>query len=129
MPFRYRIDEKLDIVVLKATGAVSAIDIISEVQEAINTKRGLGVSRRLIDMTEIEFSFNEKDARKILSMMQVQGKTLGTVKVAVLFTKVPKSFDFSNIRGLLNTEFLEIGVFTNKANAVTFLNSGGLRKK
>ena len=129
MPFRYKIDEKLDIVVLKATGDVSHIDIIAELQEAINTRRGQGISRRLIDMTDIEFSFKEEGVRKILSMMQVQGKILGTVKIAVLLKKVPKSFNFKNIQRMLNTQSLEIGIFTDQRNAVTFLNNSRLSKK
>ena len=65
MPFKHIVDEEKNIVVIKAKGKVSVIDIISEIEVAINTKRGDGVTRRLIDMTEQEFTYNLKDAQKV----------------------------------------------------------------
>jgi hypothetical protein len=127
MPFMHKVDEKLDVVIIKAIGEVSIGDIMSEIQEAIDTKRGDGITRRLVDMTDQEFIFNEADARKILTMLQVQGKALRPKKVALLFKQIPENFDFEKIRWLLNTEFLEIGVFTDKGDAVTFLNNGRQR--
>ena len=128
MPFKHRVDEKLDVVIIKAIGEVSIMDIMSEIQEAIDTKRGDGITRRLVDMTDQEFIFNEAEARKILTLLQVQGKLLRPKKVALLFKQIPEKFDFDKIRSLLNSEFLEIGVFTDKGNAITFLNSGSLKK-
>jgi len=66
MPFKHIVDEEKNIVALKAKGNVSVIDIISEIQAAINSKRGVGVTRRLIDMTEPEFTYDLEDAQKIL---------------------------------------------------------------
>ena len=80
MPFKHFVDEKKDIVVLKAIGKVSLVDIMSEIQVAINTKRGDGVKRRLVDMTEQEFTYNFEDAQKILKLVNVSANVLGSKK-------------------------------------------------
>jgi len=121
MPFKHFVDEKKDIVVLKAIGKVSLVDIMSEIQVAINTKRGDGVKRRLVDMTEQEFTYDLEDAQKILKLVNVSANVLGSKKIAILFKKIPDNFKFEEIKSLLNTPTFEMEVFTDKAAAARFL--------
>ena len=123
MPFRHKVDDKLDIVVLKGIGDVSVMDIISEIQEAISSRRGDGITRRLIDMTDQPFFFNLEDAKKILGLMKIQAKILKPRKIALVFKEIPESFDLEGIRSLLNSPTLKIGVFTDKSQAIRFLNA------
>ncbi len=122
MPFKHIVDEEKNIVVLKAHGKVSVMDIISEIQKAINTKRGDGIKRRLIDMTNQEFIYDLENAQKVLKMMAVSAKILGSRKIAVLFKEIPDDFDFDKIKTFLNSPNVVIEFFTNKANAARFLN-------
>jgi len=122
MPFKHIVDEEKNIVVLKAKGNVSVIDIISEIQIAIDTKRGDGVTRRLVDMTETEFTYNAKDAQKVVKMMKVSANVLGSKKVAILFKEVPKGFDLRELKSFLDLSTVEIELFTDKAKAARFLN-------
>jgi len=128
MPFKHIVDEEKNIVVLKAKGNVSVIDIISEIQVAIDSKRGDGVTRRLIDMTESEFTYDLEDAQKILKMMKGSANVLGSKKIAVLFKEIPDSFDFEKITSLLKSPILEIKVFTDKVKAAQFLNKPSAKK-
>ena len=80
MPFKHIINNDKNIVVLKAKSKVSVMDIISEIQVAINTNRGDGVRRRLIDVTEQEFTYNFEDAQKVLKMVNKSAKALGSKK-------------------------------------------------
>ena len=122
MPFKHIVDEEKNIVVLKAKGNVSVIDIISEIQVAINSKRGDGVTRRLIDMTEPEFTYNLEDAQKILKMMRGSANVLGSKKIAILFKEIPDNFELGNLKALLNSSKLEIELFTDKVKAAKFLS-------
>ncbi len=122
MPFKHIVDEEKNIVVIKAKGKVSVIDIISEIEVAINTKRGDGVTRRLIDMTEQEFTYNFKDAQKVLKMMKVSANVLGSKKIAILFREIPKNFELRELKSFLNLSTLEIELFTDKAKAAQFLS-------
>ena len=122
MPFRHVVDEKKDIVILKTIGKVSISDIITEIKAAITTKRGDGITRRLIDMTDQEFSFSFEGAKKILSALQLQGKVLRPRKIAIVFQEIPDSFDFDKIKPFLTSPILEIGIFTDKTKAIEFLN-------
>lgn len=122
MPFKHIVDEEKNIVVLKAKGNVSAIDIISEIQVAINSKRGDGVTRRLIDMTEPEFIYDLEDAQKILKMMRGSANVLGSKKIAILFKEIPDNFELGNLKSLMNSSKLEIELFTDKVKAAKFLS-------
>jgi len=122
MLFKHIVDEEKDIVVLKAKGNVSVIDIISEIQVAISTKRGDGVTRRLIDMTEQEFTYNFKDAQKVLKMMKVSANVLGSKKIAILFKEIPENFELKELKSFLKVSTVEIGFFTDKAKATQFLS-------
>ncbi|MCP4669859.1 MAG: hypothetical protein GY857_01010 [Desulfobacula sp.] len=122
MPFKHLVDPEKDIVVSKAIGKVSLVDIMSEIQVAINTKRGKGIKRRLIDMTEQEFTYNLEDAQKIFKLMNVSASALGAKKIAILFKEIPDNFKFGKLNSLLDTPKLEIKVLTNRAKAAQFLN-------
>lgn len=122
MPFKHIVDEEKNIVVLKAKGNVSAIDIISEIQVAINSKRGDGVTRRLIDMTEPEFTYDLEDAQKILKMIRGSANFLGSKKIAILFKEIPDNFELGNLKSLMNSSKFEIELFTDKEKAAKFLN-------
>ena len=122
MPFNSVVNNERDIVVLKAKGKVSVMDIINEIQHAISTKRGDGITRRLIDMRDQEFSYDLEDAKKILKMMEASADVLGSKRMAVLFKEIPDSIEFKKIISLLNSATLEIELFTDKAKAVQFLN-------
>jgi len=127
--FKHLVDEKRNIVVLKAKGKISVIDIISEIQKAIDTKRGVGITRRLLDMTDQESSFELKDAQKILKMVKASSNTLGSKKIAMLFNEIPDIVKSDEIRSLLNSPTLDIRFFTDKAKAVQFLNKPSAKKK
>jgi hypothetical protein len=122
MPFKHIVDKEKNIVVLKAKGNVSAIDIISEIQNAINSKRGDGVTRRLIDMTEPEFTYDFEDAQKILKMMRGSANALGSKKIALLFKELPDDFELGNLKSLMNSSKLEIELFIDKVKAAKFLS-------
>ncbi len=122
MPFKHIVDKEKNIVVLKAKGNVSAIDIISEIQVAINSKRGDGVTRRLIDMTEPEFTYNLEDAQKIVKMMRGSANVLGSKKIAILFKEIPDKFELENLKSLMNSSTVEIELFTDKVKAAKFLS-------
>ncbi|MFH2091189.1 MAG: hypothetical protein ABIJ31_02395 [Pseudomonadota bacterium] len=129
MPFKSIVDVQKNIVVLKAKGKISVMDIISEIQHAITIKRGDGITRRLIDMTEQVFSYNVEDVQKIKKMMDVSAKVLGSRRVAVLFKEIPENSDFEKIIPLLNSSVLEIQLFTDRTDAVSFLNKPTGKKK
>lgn len=122
MSFKYIADNKRNIVVLKAVGKVSVMDIIAEVQEAIDTHRGDGIPRRLIDMTDSEITYNLEDVQKVLKMVKASATVLGSKRVAIIFKEAPEGFDQEKIRSILNTQALEIGFFTDRTTAVRFLN-------
>ena len=122
MPFKHIVDEEKNIVVLKAKGNVSAIDIISEIQAAINSKRGDGVTRRLIDMTEPKFTYNLEDAQKILKMIRGSANVLGSKKIAILFKEIPDKFELGNLKSLMNSSTVEIELFADKVKAAKFLS-------
>lgn len=122
MPFRHKIDKKLDLVVLKVTGKVSVSDIINEIKTALTTKRGMGISRRLIDMREQAISFDLATAKKLLTALQIQAKTLHSKKIALLFTHIPDNLELDQLDVLLNSPAVEIGVFTDKTKSIEFLN-------
>lgn len=122
MPFKHIIDEEKNIVVLKAKGVISVKDIFSEIQQAINTRRGDGLARRLIDMTDQDLSAYIKDAPNILKMMTTEAKVLHSKRIAILFKEIPDNFDFEKLIAPLKSETSEIELFTDKAEAVKFLN-------
>lgn len=122
MPFKHIVDEEKNIVVLKAKGNVSVIDIISEIQAAIDAKRGDGVTRRLIDMTEPDFVYTLEDAQKVLKMMSVSANALGSKKIAILFKEIPDNFELQNFNSLMNSSTVEIEFFTDKVKAARFLS-------
>ncbi len=122
MPFKHIISSEKNIVVLKAKGKVSITDIISEIQVAINTKRGDGVERRLIDVTEQKFTYTFEDAQKVFKMMNKSADALGAKQIAILFNEIPSNFEFAKLKSLLNTPTLDIEFFTDKAKAAQFLN-------
>ena len=68
MPFKHLVDKEKNIVVLKAKGNESPSDIISEIQAAIDSKRGMGITRRLIDITELDLVYSFDHIQKILKM-------------------------------------------------------------
>ena len=123
MPFKHIVDKEKDIVVLKAKGNISVIDIISEIQVAIRTRRGDGVTRRLIDMTEQEITYNFQDAQKVLKMMKVSANVLGSKKIAILFKEIPKNLELRELKSFLNLSTVEIEFFTDKAKAAQFLSN------
>jgi hypothetical protein len=129
MPFRHVVDDNKDIVILKVIGKVSVSDIITEIKEAITTKRGDGITRRLINMTDQKFSFDLESAQKILNAMQIQAKVLRPKKIAIVFREIPDSFDFDKIKPFLTSPTLEIGIFTDKTKAIEFLNKVPAEKK
>ena len=89
MAFKHMVDEARNIVVSKSVGDVTVMDIITELQQAINTKRGEGVARRLIDMTESQFRYNIEDAHKVVKMVKLHARVLGSRKMAVLLREIP----------------------------------------
>lgn len=123
MPFKYIVDEEKNIVVLKARGEISLVDVIAEIQKAINTKRGDGITRRLVDITEQDITFSVDDARKIVKMIKVSANVLGSEKVAVLLKKIPSNLDLSAIQSDLSSPTVKIKLFTDKAKAAAFLNA------
>ena len=130
MPFKHIVDHKKKIVVLKSKGKVSTKDIVYEIQEAINTKRGEGIARRLIDMTDQEFSGYIEDAGTILKMIKASARVLGSRKIAVLFKAIPDSFESGEIILQLRSPTLEIEFFIDNAKAIEFLNKpSGLKGK
>ncbi len=122
MPFKHIVDKKKNIVVLKATAESSIMDIVSEIQKAINTKRGEGLTRRLIDMSGQNFTYSLEDAQKILKMMKIHSQILGSRKVAVLLKKIPDNPYFQKISSLMNSSALDMKFFIDKAKAAQFLN-------
>lgn len=122
MPFKHIIDQKRNIVVLKAKGSISVKDIFYEIQEAISTKRGDGMARRLIDMTDQDLSAYIKDAPNILKMMTAQAKALHSKRIAILFKEIPDNFDFEKLIAPLKSDTSQIELFTDKTEAVKFLN-------
>ncbi len=129
MPFKHTVNKKLDIVVLKAKGEVSVVEIISEIQEAINTKRGDGITRRLIDLTDQEFTFQIKDAQTIITVMKASADILGSKRIAVLLKEIPDSFDFEKIRPFMNSSNVDIDFFTDKEKAIQFFNKPSNSRK
>ncbi len=128
MPFKHIVDEEKNIVVLKAKGNVTVMEIISEIQVAISTKRGAGIERRLIDMTEQEFIYNLEDAQKVLKMMNISANVLSSKKIAILFKEIPDSFEFGKLKSLLKSSTLEIEFFTDKVKAAQFLSKPSPKK-
>ncbi len=122
MPFKHIVDKEKNIVVYKAIGKVSVPDMISEIQKAINTKRGEGISRRMIDMTGQMFSFDTEDILKVLKMMLASANILGSKRMAIIFDEIPDSFEFKNIESPLRASNIAIRFFTDKAEAIQFLN-------
>ncbi len=129
MPFRHVVDDNKDIVILKTIGKVSVSDIITEIKEAITTKRGDGITRRLIDMRDQKFSFSLEDAQKILGALKIQAKVLRPRKIAIVFQEIPDTFDFDKIKSFLTSPILEIGIFTDKTKAIEFFNKVSQEKK
>ncbi len=129
MPFRHVVDDNKDIVILKVIGKVSISDIITEIKEAITTKRGIGITRRLIDMRDQEFSFSLEDAQKILGALQIQAKVLRPKKIAIVFQEIPDIFDLDKIKSFLTSPILEIGIFKDKTKAIEFFNKISQGKK
>ncbi|MCD4719496.1 MAG: hypothetical protein K8S13_06505 [Desulfobacula sp.] len=129
MPFQHIVDDNRDIVVLKSIGDVSVPDIMTEIKKAITTKRGDGITRRLIDMTDQKFSYDLEDAQKVLNAVQIEAKVLRPKKIAILFQEIPDSFDFDKIESLLNSPIVEIGIFIDKIKAIEFLNKGQQEKE
>lgn len=122
MPFNHVIDQEKNIIVLKAKGTVSVKDIFSEIQQAISTRRGDGLARRLIDMTDQDLSAYIEDAPNILKMMSASAKALHSKRIAILFKEIPADFDFEKLIAPLKSETSEIELFTDKSEAVKFLN-------
>lgn len=127
MPFKHIIDNQKNIVVLKAKGRVSVVDIIAEIQEAINTRRGKGISRRLVDMTEQDLLFSREDGEKIVKMIKASADILGARKMAILLKEIPDEVEL--IRPLLKNPGLAIEFFTDKADAARFLSTPAKTKK
>jgi hypothetical protein len=128
MSFIHKVDKNLDIVVLKAKGKVTVMDILSEIRQAIDTKRGQGLTRRLIDMTAQDFSYTHEDAQKVLKIMKVHSQQLGSRRMAVLLKTIPDDPEFEQIKSIMSSSNLEFRFFTDKAKAVQFLNKP-VRKK
>lgn len=128
MPFKHIVDHSKKIVVLKSKGTVTAKDIVYEIQQAIHTKRGEGIARRLIDMTDQDFSGYIEDADTILKMIKASASVLGSRKIAILFKQIPDDFDFGKLISHLRSPTLEIEFFTDQANAIGFLNKSSVKK-
>ncbi len=122
MPFKHIVDKEKNIVVLKAKGNVSVADIMSEIKIAISTKRGGGITRRLIDMTEQKFIYNIEDTQTVLKMMTLSANALGSKKIAVLLKEIPDSLEFKKLKSFMNSPTLEIKFFTDRAKAAQFLS-------
>jgi len=122
MPFKHIVDEEKNIVVYKAKGKVSVLDIITEIQKAIDTKRGEGITRRMIDMTGQVVTFDTEDVLKVLKMMFASANVLGSKKVGILFDEIPDSFDFKKVESSLRTSNITIRFFNDRVKAIQFLN-------
>jgi hypothetical protein len=122
MSFRYIVDDEMDIVIVKATGKISMREIFGEIKEAVETKRGEGISRRLVDLTDQDFFYELRDAEEILNTLQQAAKSLNTKKIALLFKEIPKNFDLEKIIPLLNSPNMRIRIFLDKTKAIEFLN-------
>ncbi len=122
MPFKHIVHTEKNIVFLKAKGEVTVMDIVSEIKAAINTKRGSGIRRRLIDVTEQSFKYELEDVQKILKMMHESADILGARKIAILFKKIPDDLKSEKLKSLLNTPTLVIEFFTDKGKAAEFLS-------
>ncbi len=122
MTFKHIVDHDRSIVVLKATGRVVIMDIISELKKAISTRRGEGIKRRLVDMSKSEFLYTSEDAKKVAKLMKVHVKVFGTEKIAVLLEQIPGNDQFEEIRSVLNSTGLKFQFFSDRAKAAEFLN-------
>ena len=123
MPFKHVVDKDKNIVVVKAKGNVSIADILTEIQTALKTKRGAGISRRLIDMTKPEITLDFENPQKILKMMNTSADVLGSRKVAILFNQIPEGLEFEKLQSLMNSSKIRIELFTDKAKAANFLSA------
>jgi len=122
MPFQHVIDEKLDIVIVKATGIITVADIITEIKLSVATKRGGNVSRRLMDLSEQDFLFDIESAKAILNNLKQAAKVLRPKRIAILLKEIPDKFDLQATLPLLNSPELKIGLFVDRARAIEFLN-------
>ncbi len=122
MSFKYIIDNEKNIVVLKAKGEISIMDVLSEIEQAIEVKRGDGITRRLVDMSGQKFIYNILDVQLFLKGMKAHSKVLGSRKMAILFDEIPDTPEFEKILAMLKLASQEIEVFTDKIQALKFLN-------
>jgi hypothetical protein len=129
MPFKHLVDNNKNIVVLKAVGKVSVMDIITEIRKAIDTKRGDGITRRLVDMSDQTLAYDLEDAKKILPMIEASASILGSKKIAVLFKEATNSSDIEQFISLLRSPNLEIEFFSDKTKAANFLSKSPAKRE
>ena len=121
MPFKYNINEDMGIVVIKGEGKISNEEIFEEIEKAIQNKRGKDIPRRLIDMSNKEFTYTTEEAKKILKAFWKEARILHIDKIALLFNNIPEAFDFKQIVPLLDTSYNQIRMFVEKQKAIEFL--------
>lgn len=122
MKFKHAVDMDKGIVIVKAVGNLSVIDILYEIQRAIISKRGKGIPRRIIDLSEDTYDYSEDDVKLIFDKMRVSANILKTEQIAFIIKEYPSDYDVHKIADLYRTERLDIGVFTCSADALCFLN-------
>jgi len=76
MKFKHKVDLDKGIVIVKAESNVTIFEVIYEIQKAIVSKRRVGIPRRLIDVTEMIYEFNDEDIHKIFAKLKVSANIL-----------------------------------------------------
>jgi len=96
LPFKYVINNRRDIVLVKATGKITAHEALSELKKSMITKRGEGISRYLFHFMGSRFFFKKGVAMQFQQLLLLIGKLLNTKRVALLFDEIPVIFDLES---------------------------------
>lgn len=122
MKFKHKVDTDRGIVIVKAESSASIFEVMYEIQKAVVSKRGEGIPRRLIDLTEMTLDFSESDIEKIFSKLKFSAEKLQTKRIAFIAGHYPEGIDMEGLVKKFKTDSFEIGVFIDKGEAVSFLN-------
>ena len=122
MTIKCIIDYSLDLEIIKPDSDTSIDEYLSNVQKSVLTKRGLGVSRRLIDLSLLNYLENKSDASKFMLAMNQEVSVHRTKKVAILFREITDAMDLESIIPFLAESKAEVRLFVDKGKAVSFLN-------
>jgi hypothetical protein len=120
--FNHIVDADKGLVIVKAMEKLSLKDIFHELQRATASRRGKGVPRRMIDLTEDVYDYTTDELTEVFSKMRVASNLLETRRIVILLKEFPKEIDAVKLAEGYSTDFFEIGIFDNTAEAVKFLN-------